>query len=417
MAPNAIGEGMRELSRRVVVTGLGAVTPLGADFTGTWRRLMLAEDGTAPVELFDVSGCRCKIGGTARLPDLPGISAKKLRRFSRASRLALPAARDALRQAGLLDADGRSRLPQLPLSVSTTGGGMSLGEQFMRALLAHRKVPRYLLISHYPAQRQMLDLQENLGFTGPITIIANACASGANAVGHARDLIRAGVANCVLAGGYEALTELIYVGFDCLQAMTPDHCRPFDTRRNGLMLGEAAAFLVLESEDSARRRGAEILCEAAGYGHGTDLHHLTQPNPSGSTLARAARMALADAGLRPGDVGYLNAHGTATPLNDASECAAFVEIFGKDRTVRISSTKAAIGHTLGAAGAIEAVFAIQALRTGRLPPQINLRQPEPDLAANLTGPDESLPGMRATMSVNLGFGGSNAALIFSRHET
>ncbi len=408
---------MREQSRRIVVTGLGAVTPLGADLDTTWRRLIAGEDGAAPVELFDVSGCRCKIGGTATLPALPHVGAKKLNRFSRAGRLALPAARAALGQAGLLDREGRSTFARLPISVSTTGGGMSLGETFMRSVLAHEKARNYFLVSHYPAQQQMLDLQDDLGFQGPITIIANACASGANAIGHARDLIRAGRAECVLAGGYEALTELIYVGFDCLQAMTTDRCRPFDTQRNGLMLGEAAAFLVLESESHARRRGARILCELSGYGHGTDLHHLTQPNPQGLALVRAARMAFADAGLQPGEIGYVNAHGTATPLNDASECAAFREVFGNgDARVRISSTKAAIGHTLGAAGATEAVFAVQSLRTGQLPPQINVRLPEPAVAGKLVAPGESRPDMRAAMSVNLGFGGSNAALIFSRHE-
>jgi 3-oxoacyl-[acyl-carrier-protein] synthase II len=384
----------------------------------TWQRLIAGEDGAAPVQLFDVAGCRCKIGGTALLPALSHVGAKKLQRFSRASRLALPAARAALGHAGLLDADGRSTLARLPLSASTTGGGMSLGEEFMRAAMAHRKARNYFLVSHYSAQRQMLDVQDDLGFTGPITIIANACASGANAIGHARDLIRAGTADCVLAGGYEALTELIYVGFDCLQAMTTDRCRPFDTQRNGLMLGEAAAFLVLESETHARRRGARILCELSGYGHGTDLHHLTQPNPQGLALVRAMRMAFAGAGLQPEDVGYVNAHGTATPLNDASECAAFSEFFGDgNSSVRISSTKAAIGHALGAAGSTEAVFAIQALRTGQLPPQINLRQPEPAVAGKLVALGESRPDMRAVMSVNLGFGGSNAALIFSRHES
>ena len=402
--------------QRVVVTGLGAVTPLGQDLPTTWRRLIAGEDGAGTVSLFDVSGCRCKIGGMATLPALPHVSAKKLKRLSRSSRLALPAAREALQDAGLLNGEGCSTLAQLPISVSTTGGGMSLGEQFMRALIAHQKAPNYFLVSHYSTQRQMLDLQDDLGIRGPITIIANACASGANSIGHARDLIRAGAAECVLAGGYEALTELIYVGFDCLQAMSSDRCRPFDTQRSGLMLGEAGAFMVLESETHARRRGARILCELAGYGHSTDLHHLTQPNPAGQALVNAAGMAFAEAGLLPSEIGYLNAHGTATPLNDASECAAFAAIFN-GAWPRISSTKAAIGHTLGAAGSIEAVFAVQALVTGELPPQINLRQPEPVVAGKLAAPGERDEHMRAAMSVNLGFGGSNAALIFTRHES
>lgn len=401
-------------SQRIVVTGLGAVTPLGPDLSTTWRRLIAGKDGAAPVELFDVSGCRCKIGGTAQLPPVQ-FDRKRARRLTRSSQLALTAAQEALDHAGLLSADGKSTIAELPVSASTTGGGMTLGEQFFRAVAAHQRDRRYWLVSHYTAQQQLLDLQEILGFRGPVTIIANACASGANAVGHARDLIRSGRAECVLAGGYEALTELIYVGFDCLQALTTDRCRPFDTQRNGLMLGDAGAFLVLESEGHARRRGAKILCELAGYGHGTDLHHLTQPNPTGQPLVQAAAMAFADAGIEPSQIGYLNAHGTATLLNDGSEGAAFSTIFG-DAMPRISSTKAAIGHTLGAAGSVEAVFAVQALTTGELPPQLNVRTPEPSMAGHLVTRGEQSTAS-ATMSVNLGFGGSNAALIFSRHES
>jgi 3-oxoacyl-[acyl-carrier-protein] synthase II len=392
---------MNPSRKRIVVTGLGAVTPLGADLPATWRRLVAGEDAARPVTVFDVSGCRCKIGGQADLP--------AHRRWSRASRLAIPAAREALQNAGLL-----GQLDRLPLSVSTTAGGMELGQDFLRAAMARRRSRKFFQISRYPSLQQVLDLQSELGFRGPSTILANACASGANAIGHARDLIRAGMADVVLTGGYEPLTELIYVGFDCLQALTTDRCRPFDTQRSGLMLGEAGAFLVLESEDHARHRGARILCELTGYGHTTDLHHLTQPNPAGEALIRAMQAALGDAGLAASDIGYVNAHGTATLLNDASEAAAFAAVFPNG--VRISSTKAAIGHALGAAGAIEAVFTIQALITGALPPQINLRTPEPAVAGTLVAPGETNQTMRAAMSVNLGFGGSNAALIFQRYE-
>jgi 3-oxoacyl-[acyl-carrier-protein] synthase II len=272
-------------------------------------------------------------------------------------------------------------------------------------------------VARYQAHQQILDVQEHFCFRGPVTIIANACASGANAIGHGADLIRAGMADLVLTGGYEPLTELIYVGFDCLQTLSTDKCRPFDTARNGLMLGEASAFLVLESETHARARGVPILCEVAGYGHATDLHHLTQPDPRGCTLVSVMRQALEQSGTDRAAIGYLNAHGTATPLNDSSECAAFAEVF-QDRlqSVKISSTKAAIGHTLGAAGAVEALFAIQALRTGELPPNLNLRQPEPAIAENLVKRGDGHPSLRSTMSVNLGFGGSNAALVFTRYE-
>jgi 3-oxoacyl-[acyl-carrier-protein] synthase II len=224
----------------------------------------------------------------------------------------------------------------------------------------------------------------------------------------------------VLTGGYEALTELIYVGFDCLQAMSPERCRPFDVARNGLMLGEAAAFAVLESESHACARGATVLCELAGYGHGTDLHHLTQPHPSGVAAVAAMRQAITEVDCHASDIGYVNAHGTGTLLNDTSEGAAFAVVFGEDGAipsrVRISSTKAAIGHTLGAAGSIEALFAMAALQSGQLPPNLNVRQPEPAVAANLVTVGEERTGMAATLTVNLGFGGSNAALVFKRYD-
>jgi 3-oxoacyl-[acyl-carrier-protein] synthase II len=409
------------MSERVVVTGIGAVTPLGMDFSSTWRRLVAGEDAAAPVTLFDVAGCRCKQAATAQLPELPDLTQKKLSRLSRASRLALPAVREALANAGLLDTQGRSRLAKLEISVSTTGGGMALGEQFLRTMLMQQRVPQeFFRVARYQAQNQVHDLQQYLGFRGPMTIVANACASGANAIGHGADLIRSGQCDCVLVGGFEALTELIYVGFDCLQAMSPERCRPFDVARNGLMLGEAAAFAVLESESHARARGATTLCELAGYGHGTDLHHLTQPHPQGIAAVSAMHQAIAEAGCHVSDIGYVNAHGTGTLLNDTSEGAAFATVFGEHGVIpsrlRISSTKAAIGHTLGAAGSIEALFAIAALQSGQLPPNLNTRQSEPTVAANLVTTGEQQAGMAATLSVNLGFGGSNAALIFKRYE-
>jgi len=406
-------------NHRVVVTGLGAVTPLGPDAGATWRALIAGRDAAAPVTLFDTSGCRARMGATAELPPLPQIGAKKLSRLSRASRLAILAAQEALCQSGLLDSVGRSLQKTLPLSVSTSAGGMALGEDFVRRCLEGRKRAGQLFrAARYQPQQQVLDLQEFLGFSGPATIIANACASGANSVGQAADWIRLGWNDCVLAGGYEALTELLYVGFDCIQAMTQERCRPFDRKRSGLMMGEASAFFVLESEAHARGRGAKILCELSGYGHGTDLHHLTQPEPAGEALIRAMTGALSQARLPRNRIGYVNAHGTGTVLNDTAEGAAYQNFFQEDlSSVRISSTKAAIGHTLGAAGSVEAMFGVQSLMTGEIPPQINLLEPEPRLEKSLARVGERLSDLEAVMSVNLGFGGSNAALVFSRYDS
>jgi 3-oxoacyl-[acyl-carrier-protein] synthase II len=342
------------------------------------------------------------------------LTAQKLKRLARASRLAIPAAREALAEAGLLDEAGRSSLPVLPFAVSTTAGGMPFGEEFLRRVLDGKRKRLLGLAARYLPDQQVLDVQEALGFEGPSMIVANACASGANAIGHAADLVASGQADCVLTGGFEALTEMVFVGFDSLQATTMERCRPFDLKRSGLLLGEAAAFFVLETPEHARRRGAVPLARLSGYGHGTDCHHLTQPQPEGPTLIEVMQRAVEEAGLAPAAIGYVNAHGTATPVNDGTEALAYRTFFGEAPNVRISSTKAAIGHTLGAAGSIEALFAVQALLTGQLPPQLNCREPVPEIATLLSGPESRT--MQHVMSVNLGFGGSNAALIFSRHD-
>jgi 3-oxoacyl-[acyl-carrier-protein] synthase II len=330
--------------------------------------------------------------------------------------LAIPAAREALAMAGLLDSAGHTLLPVLPISVSTTAGGMGFAEDYLRNIVSKKRLRLVGGVARYMPQQQVLDLQETLGFEGPSFIVANACASGANALGHAAEMVSSGVADCVLAGGFEALTELVFVGFDCLQATTVERCRPFDQQRSGLLLGEAAAFLVLETPEHARQRSAQPLCRLSGYGHGTDYFHLTQPQPDGQTLIAVMHQAVKEAGIDPRDVGYINAHGTATPVNDGAEAKAHLAFLGDLNQARISSTKAAIGHTLGAAGSIEALFAMQALLTGNLPPQLNLQAPIPEIASALVANDEPARSMNHTMSVNLGFGGSNAALVFSRHE-
>lgn len=403
------------MKRPVVITGMGAVTPLGKNGADSWRALLAGKDAEAPLELFDTSGYRCHRAATASLPDLPDLRSGK--RLSRASRLAIPAAREALASAHLLDASGRSLLPVLPFLVSTTAGGMALGEDFLRKIVAQKRSRLLGSVARYLPEQQVLDVQEALGFEGPSVTIANACASGANSIGHAAGLIATSQADCVLTGGFEALTELVFAGFDCLQATSTDRCRPFDLKRSGLLLGEGAAFFVLETPEHARRRGAEPLCRLSGYGHGTDFFHLTQPQPEGQALIAVMRQATAAAGVAPPEIGYVNAHGTATPVNDGTEALAYRNFFGDALgQTRISSTKAAIGHTLGAAGSIEAFFAIQALLTGGLPPQLNLQEPIPEMAPALVAMNEPARRMNHTMSVNLGFGGSNAALLFSRHE-
>jgi 3-oxoacyl-[acyl-carrier-protein] synthase II len=350
-------------------------------------------------------------GAQAELPELSGFSPKQVSRLSRASRLVLPAAEEALAMAGLLDAGGCSSMKRLELSVSTTACGMEKGEDFLHSLWKGESSGHTARVAHYQAQQQIGEIQRRFGFRGPAMMIANACAGGGNAIGHAADLIRAGMADIVLAGGYDALCDLVFTGFDSLQALAPDACRPFDRGRRGLMVGEGAAFLVVESERHALGRGATLQGVVAGYGQATDTFHLTQPAQDGAPLERAMRQALANARITPGEVGYVNAHGTGTPFNDGAEAKAFHALFGGVPT-KLSSTKAALGHTLGAAGAIEGVLSLLALKSGCLPPQINLLDPEPLVADALVRERETAT-LHSVMSVNLGFGGSNAALVFS----
>lgn len=398
---------------RPVVTGYGCVTALGADSRKTWSALLAGETARGPITAIEVEGCRVTEGAQAILPELPGLSRKRLSRLSRASRLAIPAAGEALGMAGLLDRSGRSLLPRLEMSVSTTACGMEKGEEFLHAVWSGDFRGRAALVASYQAQQQIAEIQQAHGFTGPTMIVANACAGGGNAIGHAADLIRSGMAEIVVAGGYDALCELVYAGFDSLQTLAPDACRPFDRGRTGLMLGEGAAFLVIESESHALRRGALPRGVVAGYGQTTDTHHLTQPAQDGAPLERAMRKALSRAGMEPSAVGYVNAHGTGTPFNDGAEAGAFRRVFD-GASARLSSTKAALGHTLGAAGAIEGVLSLLALEYGALPPQINILDPEPAVAPFLVQRGER-KAIRAAMSVNLGFGGSNAAVLFTKN--
>lgn len=401
-----------ELSNEVVVTGWGCVSPLGGNTESTWSRLVEGEGARAPVSCIPVEGCRVVEGAQAILPDIDWLPHKCVSRLSRAARLALPAAREAMRDAGILDATGRSVFPRLEMSLSTTANGMELGEEFLKSVWAGSFRRQASRVSRYPSQQQVADLQQSLGFTGPAMVVSNACASGANAIGHAADLVRGGFADIVLAGGFEALCELVFCGFDCLQSLAPDDCRPFDVNRRGLMLGEGAAFLVIESAAHAAARGAKPKGRIVGYGHTTDTHHITQPDPTGSPLETCIRRALAQAGMQPLHVGHINAHGTGTPFNDSAEAAAFARVFTGNPPPRLVSTKAAIGHTLGAAGTLEAVFSLLALQTGRIPPQIKTTNPIPEVAGWLAQPGGVLEKPVA-LSVNLGFGGSNAALLLA----
>ena len=379
---------------------MGIISPLGAGLAATLAALREGRDCVSEVTAFDTSKCRSKTAG--QVTSLPEPASKKEARLHRASHMMIHAVREMLA--------GDPRYVPDTLVIGTTSGGMSFGEQFYRGQVSGTRIRgRAALVANYPPQKAPMDAMEAVGFRAPVQIIANACASGTNAIGHAFHLIRAGLKRRVLCGGYDAISEMVFVGFDSLQASTMEKVRPFDKGRSGLVLGEGAAVLALEDFESARERGAPILAEITGYGISTDNHHLTQPHPSGIGPELAMRRALNDAALTPAEVDYINAHGTATPFNDASEGAAIAKLFGA--RVPVSSTKAMMGHSLGAAGAIEAVFSVLAIREGFLPPNINFQESDPACDLNIAANTARASRVGCVVSNSFGFGGTNASVV------
>lgn len=401
---------------RVVVTGAGIVTPLGLGWEANAAGFRVGRVAFRPVSLFDASRQRVNLAAEVELPAaLPATSlpARTASRLGRATRLLLFAASEAWSQAGW------PRGGDWPIVLGTTGGNMTLGQDYFRHATAtpqqHRGQPSRAL--QYQVQHPGLTLAAAFECRGSVTVIANACAAGANAVGHAWALLRAGHAERALAAGFDELSQLVFAGFDSLQALSPTPCRPFDAQRDGLSLGEGAAALALETLDHARQRRATVLGELVGYGAATDVHHLTQPHPHGDAAYAAMTAACACAGLCPEQIDYVNAHGTGTPLNDAAEAAAIVRWAGARATsLPVSSTKSSIGHTLGAAGTIEAVVCLMALRGQWLPPTTTLRTLDPACAFPVVrAPTDARVEYALTNS--FGFGGANASLILRRwHE-
>ena len=321
--------------------------------------------------------------------------------------MALIAAGEALGMAGL--SDGR-----MPVVVGTSAAAMPVGEQYyLQATGGVSRRNQLSRVETYQPQYQMAAMMRALDVQGPLRIVSNACASGANAIGHAFQMVSEGKAERVLAGGYDALCQLVFAGFDSLQALSPSGIpRPFDAARDGLALGEGAGFVLVESVNAARERGAEVLARVLSYAAATDIHHLTQPHPEGdaalSTMVRATRAA----GLVPEEIDYINSHGTGTPLNDVAEARAITRWAGDAvAKVKVSSTKSAIGHLLGGAGAVESVLCLIALRDQFLPASLGVRELDPAVEFDLVRqPRDAV--VKTALTNSFGFGGANATLIF-----
>lgn len=330
--------------------------------------------------------------------------------MDRGTRLAWLAAREALADAMLAGGE-------IPMIVGTSAAAMPIGEDYFQHALATTKNRGSQLrrVELYQAQRQLTSMARELSISGPLRIVSNACASGANAIGQAFHLVRSGRAERVLAGGYDALCQMVFSGFDALQALTPSGLpRPFDAARDGLALGEGAGFVVVEAAAAAKARGARVIAKILGYGATTDIHHLTQPHPLGDAALASMQAACAMAGLVPEQIDYLNSHGTGTLLNDLAEGHA-IQRWAGDAVgkIKVSSTKSAIGHLLGGAGAVESVICLIALKNQFLPASLNVRETDTVCTFDLVRTPREADVQRV-LTNSFGFGGANATLIFGQ---
>lgn len=398
--------------RRVVVTGLGAVTSLGNDLATTWDGLVAGRSGIGPITLFDSTGYRTHVA--AEVKTLPRVAPERVqRRLSRTDVIGLAAAQEALADAGL-DA---SREDPTRVGVILGGGvsGLLDSESYFREVLAKglRRARATRVLNHPPDQTTDR-IAERWGFLGPRATITTACSSSATSLGYAADLIRHGFADVVVTGGADTFARLTHGGFNALRAVDPDPCRPFDRRRKGLTIGEAAGILVFEEESRARRRGAPIRALFLGYAVTADAHHMTQPEPSGEASARTIRACLEVARLDRDAVDYVNAHGTATPQNDAAETASIKLALGLDRAKKtpVSSIKSMLGHCLCSAGAIEAVATVKTIETGVVPPTIRFEEPDPDCDLDVVPNEARDHAVRVALSNSFAFGGNSTVVAF-----
>ncbi len=408
--------------RRVVVTGLGAVTPLGLTAGDFWHGLLSGTSGIGPMTLCDPTDYPCRIAG--QVDDFnPSdyMPAREARRMARFSQLAVAAAMQAVSDAalditqedsyrvGVLLGNGNGGFPTLEENcrILATRGGMRMSPFFFPMVLPNMAAAN---VSHY------------VGAQGYNSTSVTACAAGNSAIGEALQVIRRGTADVMLAGGAEAgISQLGLAGFAVMRALSTRNdepqraSRPFDAQRDGFVPAEGAAVLVLEELERARARGARILCELAGFGTTSDAGHLVQPQETGASAARAMSDALSDAGLSPGDVDYINAHGTSTPINDAVETVAIKRLFGDlAYSVPISSTKSMIGHSLGASAALEAVACVNSIVEQRVHPTVNYEWPDPECDLDYVPNTARAVNVNAALSNAFGFGGQNACLVFTR---
>lgn len=412
------------MTHRVVVTGIGMLTPLGLDTSSSWQGLIAGRSGAGPITLFDPEQVSVKIACEVKGFDpLLYLDRKEVRRNDRFVQFAIAAAQEALEASGLL-VDGY-RPEQIGVCIASGMGGMATLQEQMKVFFekgASRVSP--FLVPMFIADMASGQVSMRFQLKGPNFATVSACASGADAIGTAFEIIRRGDATAMVAGGSEApIVEISIAAFDAARALSHRHdqpekaSRPFDCERDGFVLGEGAAVLVLENRDAALARGATILAEIIGYGQSADAYHVTLPDESGDGAARAMQAALAKAGVLPEEIDYINAHATSTPQGDKLETLAMKRALGEAAYhIPTSSTKSMTGHLLGAAGAVEAAICVLAIRDGLMPPTINLDAPDPDCDLDYIPNTARRAPVRVALSNAFGFGGHNSTLVFRKHE-
>ena len=412
------------MRRRVVVTGMGCISPVGNNVADTWSAILAGKSGSDMITLFDASKHKTRFAAEVKGFDAVALfGPREARKMDRFTQFATVATMEALEQSGLkIDEANRDRVGIL-IGTGIGGIGTLLDQaDVMRERGPDRVSPFLIPMMISDSAPGMLAIR--VGARGPNMAIATACASGNNAIGDAVETIRRGSADVMIAGGAEAaLVSVAMAGMNVMGALSTRNddpqtaSRPFDKERDGFLMGEGAGMLILESLEHAQARGANILAELNGYGTTDDAHHISAPAENGAGAAMSMKLALENANLKVDDIGYINAHGTSTPLNDKSETAAIKTVFGEQAyAIPVSSTKSMTGHLLGASGAVEAVFSILALREGILPPTINYQTPDPECDLDYVPNQPRKASPRHAMSNSFGFGGHNATLIFSRFE-
>jgi 3-oxoacyl-[acyl-carrier-protein] synthase II len=397
-----------ERRQRIVVSGLGIVSPFGSGLKTFWAGLAAGTCAIKPATLVETDGFRSRLAAEVPADVMTGLGAS--RRRSRADRLTLAAASEALVDAEL---DRRERRSAAVI-VGAVGGGMYEGEQwYWEQARSGRPSPKIRALRSILPCSHAETLGARLGLDGPKETLVMACASGAASVALGADLIQQGVVTTALVGGVDALTRICYMGFNALRLLDPEPCRPFDRHRRGMSIGEAAAFLVLEDAHWCRARGGRVYASLLGAGLTTDAHHVTAPHPEGEGMIRAMTAALQAARVDPREVQYVNAHGTGTPQNDRTEALALRRVFGDGR-VLISSTKSLVGHTMAAAGSVEALATVLALQHGVLPPTANLVVQDPDVPFDCIPREARAASVELALSNSFGFGGQNVCLVFGR---